>query len=171
MIAHSQAKAAVNSHYLDKGFMSRYVLIICVLIFVDQLSKWYIMNLIGDVGVIEVFSFLRFSTVWNTGISFGMLHDFMYSNLVFCSISILITFVLFYLLIIRSFHRLPLAIVIGGSIGNILDRVRHNAVYDFIDFYINQWHWPTFNLADSFIFLGIVIIIGQNNSARQSLLP
>ncbi|WP_044194024.1 signal peptidase II [Ehrlichia japonica] len=143
--------------------MSRYILIICVLIFVDQLSKWYIMSLIGDVGVIEVFSFLRFSTVWNTGISFGILHDFMYSNLIFCNISILITFVLFYLLIIRSSDRFPLAIIIGGSIGNIIDRVRHSAVYDFIDFYINHWHWPTFNLADSFIFLGIVIISMTTN--------
>ncbi|ABD44835.1 signal peptidase II [Ehrlichia chaffeensis str. Liberty] len=146
--------------------MKKYVLIICILVLVDQLSKWYVMSLVGDTRIIEIFSFLRFSTVWNTGISFGMLHDFMYSNLIFCSISILITFVLFYFLVIRLSHRLPLAIIIGGSVGNIVDRVKYGAVYDFIDFYINKWHWPAFNLADSFIFLGIIIMVRANNFTK-----
>ncbi|WDM85481.1 signal peptidase II [Ehrlichia sp. JZT12] len=142
--------------------MKRYILIICLLIFIDQLSKWYVINLLKNVDVIEVFNCLQLTTVWNTGISFGIWHNFVYSNIVFCIISTVITFVLFFLLVLRSFDRLPLSVIIGGSIGNIVDRVRYGAVYDFIDFYVNTWHWPAFNLADSFIFLGVVIILRKS---------
>ena len=142
--------------------MKKYILIICVLIFTDQLSKWYVINLLKSADVIEVFNYLQLTTVWNTGISFGIWRDFIYSNIVFCSISIVITFILFFLLVLRSFDRLPVSIIIGGSIGNIVDRMRYGAVYDFIDFHINTWHWPAFNLADFFIFLGVMIILRKN---------
>ena len=149
--------------------MKKYVVIICLIIFIDQLSKWYIVNLIGDKDAIEILSFLRFATIWNAGISFGILNNFEYSNIVFCSISILITCVLCYSFIVQPHYRLPLAIIIGGSTGNIIDRIRYGAVYDFIDFYINNLHWPVFNLADSFIFLGIVIIMAKSNNHMKQI--
>ena len=148
--------------------MKRNVLIICVLIFIDQLSKWYVINLLKDIDVIEVFSYLQLIKVWNTGISFGMLHDFAYSNIIFCGVSVVITFVLFCLLVSsRKFDKVPISIIIGGSIGNIVDRIRCGAVYDFIDFYIDSWHWPAFNLADSFIFLGVLMMLRKNLIASK----
>ncbi|MGN7618782.1 MAG: signal peptidase II [Ehrlichia sp.] len=141
--------------------MKKYILIICMLIFIDQLSKYYVIGLLENTNVIQVFDCLQLTTVWNTGISFGVLHSFKYSNVVFCTISIVITFILFYLLLC-SFDRGPLSVIIGGSIGNIVDRIRYGAVCDFIDFYVNTWHWPAFNLADSFIFLGVAVILGKN---------
>ncbi|QGR02881.1 signal peptidase II [Ehrlichia ruminantium] len=142
--------------------MKKYILIICVLVFIDQISKWYIMFLLQNVDVIEICGFLRLAQVWNTGISFGIMNGFMYSNLVFCGISIVITVILFCFLISCLVDRLSLAMIIGGSIGNIVDRIVYGAVYDFIDVYVQSWHWPAFNFADFFIVLGISIIFTKS---------
>ena len=147
--------------------MKKYILIICVLVFIDQSSKWYVMSLLQNIDVIKICRFLRLFEIWNTGISFGMMHDLVYSNIIFCSISIVVTSALFYLLISGLFDRLPVAMIIGGSIGNIVDRIRYGAVYDFIEFYMKNGHWPAFNFADSFIVLGISIIFMKNILANQ----
>ncbi|CAI28303.1 Lipoprotein signal peptidase [Ehrlichia ruminantium str. Gardel] len=139
--------------------MKKYILIICLLVFIDQMSKWYVMFLLQNINVIKICSFVQISEVWNTGISFGMMHNLMYSNLIFCSISVVITSLLFYFLISGLFDKMPIAIIIGGSIGNIIDRIKYGAVYDFIDIYVKNWHWPAFNFADSFIVIGISIIL------------
>ncbi|CAH58546.1 signal peptidase II [Ehrlichia ruminantium] len=139
--------------------MKKYILIICLLVFIDQMSKWCVMLLLQNISVIKICSFVQISEVWNTGISFGMMHNLMYSNLIFCSISVVITSLLFYFLISDLFDKMPIAIIIGGSIGNIIDRIRYGAVYDFIDIYVKNWHWPAFNFADSFIVIGISIIL------------
>ncbi|GAT76674.1 lipoprotein signal peptidase [Ehrlichia ruminantium] len=139
--------------------MKKYILIICLLVFIDQMSKWCVMLLLQNISVIKICSFVQISEVWNTGISFGMMHNLMYSNLIFCSISVVITSLLFYFLISGLFDKMPIAIIIGGSIGNIIDRIRYGAVYDFIDIYVKNWHWPAFNFADSFIVIGISIIL------------
>lgn len=123
------------------------------------MSKWCVMLLLQNISVIKICSFVQISEVWNTGISFGMMHNLMYSNLIFCSISVVITSLLFYFLISGLFDKMPIAIIIGGSIGNIIDRIRYGAVYDFIDIYVKNWHWPAFNFADSFIVIGISIIL------------
>ncbi|GAT75743.1 lipoprotein signal peptidase [Ehrlichia ruminantium] len=147
--------------------MKKYILIICLLVFIDQMSKWYVMFLLQSISVIKICSFVQMSEVWNTGISFGIMHNLMYSNLIFCSISVVITSVLFYFLISGLFDKIPIAIIIGGSIGNIIDRIRYGAVYDFIDIYVKNWHWPAFNFADSFIVIGISIILMKSIPENQ----
>ena len=62
----------------------------------------------------------------------------------------------------RLTHRLPgyaVGFIVGGAVGNVIDRLRFGAVFDFIDFYVGDWHWPAFNLADSAIFVGVVLLL------------
>ena len=58
-----------------------------------------------------------------------------------------------------TYEKLPLAFIIGGALGNLVDRIRFGAVIDFLDFHIGEWHWPAFNVADIFIVIGVGLYI------------
>ena len=112
--------------------------------------------------MIEVTSFFNLMLTFNTGVSFGMFQDFFASRpgtlalLSFAIASLLMTWAL------RSClpgERRGLALVAGGALGNIIDRWRQGAVTDFLDFHWQGLHWPAFNAADVFIFLGAFLIL------------
>ncbi len=110
---------------------------------------------------IEVAGFFNWVMVWNEGISFGLFSDGSTSPFVMIAIALLITG-LFSVWLARAktwFLALSLALVIGGAIGNIIDRVRFGAVADFLDFHVAGYHWPAFNLADSCITIGVAFVI------------
>lgn len=106
--------------------------------------------------------FLNFVMVWNQGISFGMLDNYSPGiALLFICVSTLISIgMLIWLAFSRSRAvALALSLIVGGALGNVVDRVRFNAVADFIDVHLGEHHWPAFNVADSCIVLGAAILM------------
>lgn len=138
-------------------------LIASEIILLDQWSKIYILDLYQNTAFpIEITSFFNIVLTWNRGVSFGMLHsveEWMPLALIGLT-SCIVLFMSFWLMRAQEKYTiLALGCVIGGAIGNIIDRVRFGAVVDFLDFHVSGFHWPAFNLADSTIFVGVVILI------------
>jgi len=131
-----------------------------LIIAADQFTKWLVMvEIMNPPRVIPVVPLLNIVMAWNTGVSFSMLRGtgpWLLSALALTvSLGLLIW-------LGRLTHRLPgyaVGFIIGGAIGNVIDRLRFGAVFDFIDFYVGDWHWPAFNLADSAIFVGVVLLL------------
>ena len=139
------------------------IIIILVLFFLDRLTKVYLINLQSTGTDIDfyIFSFLNFYLIWNTGIGFGLAS--MESSIYYHLLTIVIIFVnlglIFFLIKSRSIHGYLIALIIGGSLGNLFDRIYYYAVPDFIDLHIGNFHWFIFNVADIFITLGIIGLI------------
>lgn len=149
----------------------------------DQLSKWLILEYVmrkeiqpnaQPVGLwdwlmdapsrfphasIELLPFFNLTMVWNEGISFGLFHGMGIWILVGLSLIITVVFSLWMLKSESWFQTVALALVIGGAIGNVMDRLRFGAVADFFDFYIGNWHYPAFNVADCGIVVGIALLV------------
>jgi signal peptidase II len=129
----------------------------------DQVTKLYFYDLLVASGRrgIEVLPFFNLVTVWNYGISFGMFNNgSAEASIIFVVLALAIVVAL--LMWLRTAgHPLvaaALGLVIGGAIGNVIDRLRFGAVFDFLDFHIGGWHWPAFNVADSAITIGVVLL-------------
>ncbi len=137
-------------------------LMIAVAVFVlDQASKWLIMEVVLKAPrLIEITSFFNIRWVWNRGVSFGIFSDGSVGAWVLITLSLVIAVFLFFWL--RRTASLVLTIglgmVLGGALGNVVDRIRFEAVFDFLDFYIGSNHWPTFNIADCGIVIGVGIM-------------
>ena len=139
-------------------------LIFVVAIFlVDRLTKIYILNLSEGGTEVDfyIFSFLNIYLVWNSGIGFGLFSvepNLFYNFITF--LIIVINFILIYLLIKSSTKKSFLfTLILGGSLGNMYDRLYYFAVPDFIDFHLGDFHWFIFNVADIFITMGIIGLI------------
>lgn len=149
------------------------LIFIGVLIALDQLSKMLMMQTLlkPTWHQIEVFSFFSLTPAWNKGVSFGAFNN-MGANgpLFFALFSVAICLGLFYwmLRMKRPFLSLSISLIIGGAIGNIIDRLRFGAVFDFLDFSVGSHHWPAFNLADIFIVVGAFALIldGLRNKSK-----
>ena len=155
----------VKGQIVNKMFKKHlwdFSIIIFIFLF-DRVSKLLI---IGSPEVYEqyglsVTSFLNFNLIWNEGIAFGLFsfdNKFYYNllTILICSITIIIIWLL---LKSEGLERLSFLMIVGGSLGNIFDRIFYSAVPDFIDIYINNFHWFIFNVADIFISLGILCLI------------
>ncbi len=110
---------------------------------------------------IFLYDFLNLTLNWNTGIAFGLLSS--NANLLYHLVSALILLIIAYLIylmvIADSSGKIILSLIIGGAIGNLYDRLTYFAVPDFIDFHIEDFHWFTFNVADIFISIGILLMV------------
>ncbi len=127
----------------------------------DQITKYLALFALQG-GNIAVLPFFNLVLVWNRGVSFGMFSDGNdLTPYVLIALSLFITAGLLWWLTRIDDKPLFLAIcaVIGGAIGNIIDRIIHGAVIDFLDFHAFGWHYPAFNIADSAIVLGIAFIL------------
>jgi signal peptidase II len=140
--------------------------IAAVTLVVDQATKQYFYDLlvtrgVGYVEVLPVFSLVR---VWNFGVSFGMFNtDAWYGRYLFILLALAIIAALLTWLF-RASNRLvavALGLVIGGAVGNVIDRLRWEAVFDFLDVHVGEWHWPAFNLADSAITVGVILLLAD----------
>ncbi len=137
--------------------------IIIFIFIIDRISKLLIINSLTsheDYGLI-ITSFLNFNLIWNEGIAFGL---FSFDNKLFYNLLTIligsITIVIIWLMFkSRGFEKLSFLMIIGGSFGNIFDRIYYSAVPDFIDLHFNNYHWFIFNVADIFITLGIMFLI------------
>ena len=136
------------------------ILITAIFVF-DRLSKIWIINHQQENSTIFINKFLNFELIWNTGIGFGLFST--EPNLFYNLTSLFIFLVVLFLcyLIFRSnfFDKICFSIVLGGALGNLYDRLVYFAVPDFIDFHLEDFHWFTFNIADIFITIGIILLI------------
>ena len=137
--------------------------IIIFIFLIDRVSKLFIINspeTYEQYGI-SITSFLNFNLIWNEGIAFGLFSfdEKLYYN--FLTIFIcLITVVIIWLMFRSSgFEKLSYIMIIGGSLGNIFDRIFYSAVPDFIDIHFYNYHWFIFNVADIFITLGVILIL------------
>jgi len=148
---------------VEKLIAMHKALIILVTFFLDRLSKMYIINLQSTGSEVDIYisSFLNFFLVWNTGIGFGLisLESNIYYHLLTGLILIINILLIYFLTKTSRFYAFLVAIIIGGSLGNLFDRLYYYAVPDFIDFHLGNFHWFIFNIADIFITLGIIGII------------
>ncbi len=151
---------------MDKLFLRKnilYISIVVFLFFLDRLTKIYILNYVEDNGSINIYvnQFLNLILVWNTGIGFGLLssHGTIFYNFI-TLIIIFINIIIIYLIIKTNDYRIYfLLLILGGSLGNLFDRIYYFAVPDFIDINYKGFHWFIFNVADIFISIGIICLI------------
>lgn len=136
------------------------VLLVFLVYTFDQISKFFAFKLLGE-GKLEIFPFLNFSMLLNKGITFGMLSDLKYSNIFFAiGSSLIVGYLFFWLYNTKIKHEiLSLSLIIGGALGNITDRALYEGVVDFLEFHYEEHYFPTFNLADSAVFLGVCILL------------
>ena len=139
----------------------------------DQISKAGILEIFGGrPDTIEVTSFFNLVLTWNRGVSFGMFNEAGAWNVwVFTAIAVVIVAVLLYWLKRADTWTAVVAYgaIIGGALGNVVDRLRFGAVVDFLDFHVAGTHWPAFNVADAAIVVGAgLVVIDSLMSARES---
>ena len=137
--------------------------LILAIFFVDRISKIYIIKISALESKVDIYltEYLNFYLIWNKGIAFGLLsfnESFIY-NIITAIITIISIVVAILILQSEGFKKLSLIFVLGGSVGNLFDRIYYSAVPDFIDFHINSFHWFIFNVADIFITLGVICLI------------
>ena len=133
-----------------------------LVIALDQWSKWLILESIllpPDHNPVQVAPFFNIVLVWNYGISFGIFAGHRQPLLLVIMSAAIIAILLLWLAKNTStFTACALGFIMGGAIGNVIDRLRFGAVVDFLDFHIDNYHWPAFNIADSCIFIGVVVL-------------
>ena len=147
---------------VKKQFILNFIIIFFIF-FLDRITKNYILNLAEDQGIIDITinPLLNIILVWNSGIGFGLLQ--FDENIIYNLITVLIVIVniiIIYLIFnSEKLHKILFSMILGGSLGNLYDRIYYNSVPDFIDLNYNGYHWFVFNVADIFISLGIIALI------------
>ena len=140
-----------------------YFLILASIFFLDRASKLYILNIAEKDGVVDIYvnNFLNIILVWNSGVGFGLLSFEKSAIYNFVTILIVIINIVILYLILKSnnFKSYLFIMILGGSLGNLFDRIYYSAVPDFIDLNYNNFHWFVFNVADIFISVGILCLI------------
>lgn len=151
----------------------RFLWLSVVVFVLDQWTKYTVLGAMRLYQSIEVMPFFNVTYVHNYGAAFSFLHDADgWQRWFFTGIAAVVSMLILWWL--RNTPRqqvmLPVAfcLVLGGALGNVYDRLVHGYVIDFLDFYIGQWHWPAFNLADSAIFIGAALLIIDMLSADKS---
>ena len=130
---------------------------------IDQLSKYVVLHyVLQEYAAIVIAPFFAIVRAWNTGVSFSMFNNFGINGVYILSgVALIIVAALLKWLYTENnkIIQIALGFIIGGALGNVIDRIRLKAVFDFLDFYVGDYHWPAFNAADSFICIGAAIII------------
>lgn len=137
-----------------------FYLVSMVLIF-DQVTKWLALNELTLHKPVAITSFFNLFLTYNKGVSFSLFYNTsIYGHLVLAFVGFIICLGILYWMIKEqdNFVNIGLSFILGGALSNIIDRVRLGHVVDFLDFYFGTYHWPAFNVADSFICLGAFII-------------
>ncbi len=143
--------------------MLRFGLLIALLVVIaDQASKVLVLASFADGEVLRLTPFFNLVLVWNRGVSFGMLGDgganipWLLSGL---ALAVVIALIFWLRAVEHHLIALGLGLVIGGALGNVIDRIRFGAVVDFLDLHAFGYHWPAFNIADSAICVGAVVLL------------
>ena len=148
--------------FLSKNFYISFS-IVALIYFLDRLSKIYVIQLDKNNLGSDIFNsaYLNIVLIWNKGIAFGLLsfnESYLY-NIISLIIAIIIIVLVIMSLKSQGFKRYSLLMIVGGALGNLHDRIFFNAVPDFIDFHVENFHWFIFNVSDIFITLGVISMI------------
>jgi len=148
--------------FLSKNFYISFS-IVSLIYFLDRLSKIYVIQLDKNNLGSDIFNstYLNIVLIWNKGIAFGLLsfnESYLY-NIISLIIALIIIVLIIMSLKNQGFKRYSLLMIVGGALGNLHDRIFFNAVPDFIDFHIGNFHWFIFNVSDIFITLGVISMI------------
>jgi len=157
----------ILKNFKNKIFLKDTIISLAIIFFVfvlDRVTKINIINHQLNNSILFINDYLNLELVWNTGIGFGLFSQ--NANIYYHLISLLIFFVIVFLSYLISkanfADKIFLSLILGGALGNFYDRLLYFAVPDFIDFHINDFHWFTFNIADIFITVGIILIISKD---------
>ena len=155
------AEKAMNKAKL-KIFFINFVILTTIFV-IDRISKFYILKLAQVESSVDIYvtSYLNLFLIWNKGIAFGLLsmNESIVYNFITLIISLIIVVILFMMWKNNNIQRYFLALVAGGALGNLYDRIVYTAVPDFIDLHFQGFHWFVFNIADIFITIGILCLI------------
>ena len=140
-----------------------YVLLALGVLIADQMTKWWAQMSLPMAQPIKVTDFLNWFLIYNPGAAFSFLSQAGgWQRWFFTVIGIVAAIVIIWLLQ-KNMHDRPfclaLSLILGGAIGNVIDRLLYGAVVDFIDVHYDGWHWPAFNVADSAISIGATLIV------------
>jgi len=139
--------------------MKRYLnvlLIVLSIIALDQITKYLVISYLTPFDSIRIFPFLHIVNIRNIGAAFGMFGNL--GSSFFIGISLLAIIFVIWLMITSNYSYFGLSLVLGGAVGNLIDRILYGKVVDFIDFSVGRFHWPAFNVADSSLTIGIMFI-------------
>ena len=137
------------------------IIVFFLIIFFDQLTKILVIKNFQLYESLSILPFFNLTFVVNYGFAFGFLNNPSLNQIIVILVIFSIIAYFLYLLIKTQdqFFRFSLILVISGAIGNFIDRILYGFVIDFIDIYLGSYHWPAFNLADSSITLGFILIM------------
>ena len=139
------------------------LIFVIFIFFIDRLSKLLVIKSAEANGEVNfsVTSFLNFNLIWNEGIAFGLLSfdDKFYYNLITLLIAVITSIIIWLANKSKGVEKLGFLMIVGGSLGNLFDRIYYSSVPDFIDISINNFHWFIFNVADIFITIGVILLI------------
>ena len=148
--------------YLSKSFIINFLSIL-IIFFLDRFSKIYVINFYEKNYGSDLYNskFLNISLIWNEGIAFGL---FSFSDKFFYHILTLLIGAIILIIVVmlnksKGLKKYSLLMILGGALGNFYDRILFEAVPDFIDFHVENFHWFIFNVSDIFITVGIILMI------------
>ena len=145
-----------------KTNLKNFIIIFCIFL-VDRISKIFVVNKVYQLEQNQIFSsrFINIELIWNKGIAFGLFSFDEKNYYNYMSILIVIITIIVFFLMIRSKgkEKIGFSMIVGGSLGNLFDRLVYSSVPDFIDIHINNYHWFIFNVADIFITIGVMLLI------------
>ena len=145
-----------------KSFSLNFIILITIFL-IDRMSKLYILKLADIENSVDIYvtSYLNLFLIWNKGIAFGLfsVNENIIYNIITAIISLIIIGIIFIMWKNNNIQRYFLALVAGGALGNLYDRIVYTAVPDFIDVHFQGFHWFVFNVADIFITIGVLCLI------------
>lgn len=163
--------SAMGLSRLHGGLLRRGLAIALLSLALDQASKALILGVVMDPPrVIPITPFFNLTLGFNRGVSFGLLSteaEFGRWALTALSLVIVAGLVIWLARTKSRWEAIGVGAIIGGALGNVADRVRQGAVTDFLDFYVGNWHWPAFNLADASITFGVAALLIASFSSRR----
>ncbi|MET0103879.1 MAG: signal peptidase II [Sedimenticola sp.] len=144
--------------------MLRWLWLSAIVIGLDQVSKQLVESSLMLYEAVPVMPFFNLTLAYNEGAAFSFLSDQGgWQRWFFSGLALLVSIILvIWISRLQQRERLiaiALSLIVGGAIGNLIDRVLYGHVIDFLDLYYGQWHWPAFNIADSAIFVGVVLML------------
>ena len=139
------------------------IIVVLSIFCLDRISKIYLINLQSSGTEVDfyILPFMNFYLVWNTGIGFGLasLESNIFYHILTGIIAMVNILLIIFLMRLKGIYTYLIALILGGSLGNLFDRIYYYAVPDFIDLHVGNFHWFIFNVADIFISLGIIALI------------
>lgn len=156
------SKHTKSSRLVHSGLV--YLWLTLIILIVDSTSKSLIQFYLQPYTSLNLFPFFNLTLTYNTGAAFSFLNTgTLWPNILFGIIAITVS-----IFLLAWLYRLPskagmmntaLAFILGGALGNCWDRIRYHHVIDFLDFYVANWHWPVFNIADAAVFIGACLLM------------